>query len=155
MVPRLSKSRTLLLVAALAITAVTAGFAVASTMKVSAKMDSRQVVVPRKPLGNVANARGTFVGTLTRVGSRWKLAWQIKYEKLANPAVVIADIHRGKPRHFGPILVRLCAECHSGQSGMKGVTADTVRTMKKGNAFITLITGRNPNGEIRGQIKVG
>ena len=53
-----------------------------------------------------------------------------------------------------PILVRLCKECHSGQSGVKKVTADAVRRMKTGDAFITLITGKNPNGEIRGQIKV-
>jgi hypothetical protein len=29
----------------------------------------------------------------------------------------------------------------------------TVRMVKSGDAFITLITNKNPNGEIRGQIE--
>jgi hypothetical protein len=151
---RLSKSRTLLVVAAVAITTVTVAFAAADAMRLSAKMDARQVVVPRKPVGNVADATGTFRGTVTASGSRWKLTWRIAYAKLANPVVVIADIHRGRAKQFGPILVRLCAHCYSGQNGVKRVTAETVSAMKNGNAFITLITNKNPNGEIRGQIKV-
>ncbi|HEU5211597.1 MAG TPA: CHRD domain-containing protein [Gaiellaceae bacterium] len=144
-----------LVVVALILGVAPAGLAAVTSLHASAKMDSQQVVVPRRPVGNVAHAKGTFVGTLSRTRAQWRLAWRITYEKLANPVVVIADIHRGKPGHFGPILVRLCANCHSGQTGVKAVTADTVRTMKRGGAFITLITGRNPNGEIRGQIRAG
>lgn len=153
MAPRLRKARTLVVVA-LVLGGGSAGLAAVTSLHASAKMDSRQVVVPRRPVGNVAHARGTFAGTLSRTGPRWRLAWRITYEKLANPVVVIADIHRGMPGHFGPILARLCADCHSGQQGVRAVTADTVRTMRRGGAFITLITGRNPNGEIRGQIRV-
>jgi CHRD domain len=59
----------------------------------------------------------------------------------------------GKPHHFGPILVRLCGPCKSGASGSKQVSALNARLIRSGNAFITLITNKNPNGEIRGQFR--
>jgi hypothetical protein len=123
------------------------------TLKLSAKMDARQVVKPRKPIGNVARASGTFTGTLTLKSSRWNLAWRLTYTRLDNPKLVIADIHYGKPGQFGPIVVRLCGPCKSGQHGVVKVNSRRVPGIKSGNTFITLITGKNPNGEIRGQIK--
>jgi hypothetical protein len=122
-------------------------------VKVSATMTPGQVV-PKKPKGNVADATGTFTGTLTKGTKRWNLAWRLSYAKLDHPSIVIADIHYGKPGHFGQLLVRLCGPCKTGQRGTKPVTAATLRDIKTGVAFITLITGKNPNGEIRGQIKV-
>ena len=82
------------------------------------------------------------------------MAWRITYSNLANPKVVIADIHYGKPGKFGPVLVRLCGPCRPGQHGVKRIRASGVRAILDGRAFITLITDRNPNGEIRGQIAV-
>ena len=67
---------------------------------------------------------------------------------------MIADIHYGKPHRFGPLLVRLCGPCRPGQHGSRPVTAATVRLIRAGTSFITLITNKNPNGEIRGQIAV-
>jgi CHRD domain len=67
---------------------------------------------------------------------------------------VIADIHYGKPGHFGPVIMRLCGPCKSGQSGVKKVSAAWGPAIQRGNAFITLITGKNPNGEVRGQVRV-
>ncbi len=153
MAPRLGKSATLFVVVTLVLAAATIGFATVSPLKLTANMDPRQVV-PDKPRGDVADATGRFVGTLTRNDSRWRLSWGITYSKLDNPSVVIADIHRGKPGKFGPILVRLCGPCRSGANGVKPVKATDVPVIKSGGAFITLITGRNPNGEVRGQIKV-
>ena len=141
----------LLLAVALAVAASALG-AAAQTIGLSAKMDARQVV-PQKPKGKVARATGTFTGTLTGGGSRWKLAWRITYRRLDNPSIVVADIHYGKRGKFGPVIVRLCGPCKSGQHGTRKVKATWVPAIKAGNSFITLITGRNPNGEIRGQIK--
>jgi hypothetical protein len=112
-------------------------------------------VVPSKPKGNVQGAKGSFTATLTNTGTNSKLAWRITYKKLDNPALVIADIHYGKPGRFGPIIVRLCGPCKSGQKGVAKVKGAWVPAIRSGSAFITLITGENPNGEIRGQIKVG
>jgi CHRD domain len=132
-----------------------AGTAGVTATKLSARMDSRQVVVPTRPRGDVEDATGRFVGSLARDGSQWWLAWRITYSNLDNPSVVIADIHRGKPGKFGPILVRLCGPCTSGAHGVKRLKATDVPAIKSGGAFITLITGQNPNGEVRGQIKTG
>ena len=124
-----------------------------SPMKLSANMSAAQVV-PNKPKGNVAQAKGTLAATLTSSGSRWKLAWRITYNRLDHPALVIADIHYGKPGQFGPIVVRLCGPCRSGQQGTVNVNASRIPAITSGDTFMTLITGKNPNGEIRGQIKV-
>jgi hypothetical protein len=125
----------------------------AETLKLSATMDARQVV-PHKPKGNVARATGTFSGTLSGSGSRRTLSWKITYSKLDKPRIVVADIHYGKRGRFGPIIVRLCGPCKAGkQQGVVKVKSSWVPAIKAGNSFITLITGKNPNGEIRGQIK--
>jgi hypothetical protein len=125
----------------------------AQTVRLTARMTAAQVV-PKKPKGNVAHATGTFTGTLRSSGSRWNLTWRITYSRLDHPSIVIADIHYGKPRHFGPFVVRLCGPCKSGARGVRRVKASWVPAIRLGNTFITLITGKNPNGEIRGQIRV-
>jgi hypothetical protein len=125
----------------------------AGSARLTAQMDAGQVV-PAKPKGNVAHATGTMTGTLTGSGAApWKLSWRVTYSKLDNPSIVIADIHYGKPGKFGPIIVRLCGPCKPGQKGVTKVKATWVPAIRSGSAFITLITGQNPNGEIRGQIK--
>jgi hypothetical protein len=111
-------------------------------------------VVPSKPKGNVASASGSFTGTLKQSGASSRLAWRITYRKLDHPTLVIADIHYGKPGNFGPVIVRLCGPCESGQHGVTKVKGSWVPAIRSGSAFVTLITGKNPNGEVRGQIKV-
>ena len=121
--------------------------------ELTARMRASEVV-PKKPKGNVANATGTLAGSLQGSGSQWKLSWRLTYSRLDNPSIVIADIHYGKPGHFGPVIVRLCGPCKAGQQrGTVKVKGTWVPAIKSGSAFITLITGKNPNGEIRGQIK--
>jgi hypothetical protein len=137
---------------AFAATASALGLAV-GTARLTAQMDARQVV-PSKPKGNVAHATGTLTGALIGSGGApWKLSWHVSYRGLDNPALVIADIHYGKPGKFGPIIVRLCGPCKSGQKGIIKVRSTWVPAIRSGSSFITLITGKNPNGEIRGQIK--
>ena len=96
---------------------------------------------------------GTLTATLSGAGARRKLSWRVTYRKLDHPRLVIADIHYGKPGRFGPVIVRLCGPCKSGQHGVKKVKSAWVDAIENGDSFITLITGKNPNGEIRGQIK--
>jgi hypothetical protein len=149
--------RTALSIATAATIAAASGVAFAGSaeaIKLSARMDARQVV-PQKPKGNVARATGTFTGTLGGSGSVRKLSWKITYRNLDHPSIVIADIHYGKRGKFGPIIVRLCGPCKTGRHGTTKVKASWVPAIKLGNSFVTLITGKNPNGEIRGQIRAG
>ena len=144
--------RLLFVVATIALVTTAAAFAVSiEKVKLSAKMNARQVV-PTKPKGNVARARGTLKATLSGAGARWKLSWRVTYRKLDHPRLVIADVHYGKPGKFGPVIVRLCGPCKSGQHGRKKVSSLWVDAIENGDSFITLITAKNPNGEIRGQI---
>jgi CHRD domain len=143
------------LVAVAVVITASAVVAATQTNRLSAKMDPHQVV-PKKPRGHVGLARATLTGTLRSTSSsRWNLAWKITYRHLDHPSIVVSDIHYGKPGHFGPVIVRLCGPCRSGQHGVKKVPGTWVPAIQSGNTFITLITGKNPNGEVRGQIKVG
>ncbi len=128
----------------------------AKTYRLSASMTPGQVVTIRNrpwrfPTA-LANARGSLTATLDT--ERRTLTWRIQYSGLRNP-LVIADVHIGKPGRFGPILVRLCAECKSGQRGVKKLKGDDPAKFLATNTWLTLITGKYPNGVIRGQIKVG
>ena len=150
-----SKTRVVLAAGALALVVASVASAIPTqAMKLSARMNSAQVV-PDKPKGKVAFAAGTFTGTLTPAGSKWKLAWKLTYSRLDNPSIVIADIHYGKPGHFGPYVARLCGPCKaSPQQGVTRIPASWIPAIKLGNTFMTILTGKNPNGEIRGQIRV-
>ena len=146
--------------AILSLPSVSAGSSSASTntFRLRATMTPRQVVTPRnKPWrvpASVRNARGSFTGTMVVAGGRRTLRWRIRYVHVGSNPLQIADIHYGKPGQFGPVLVRLCGPCRSGQAGSKKLSGKTVRAIKTGNAWITIITGKYGNGVIRGQIKV-
>jgi hypothetical protein len=131
--------------------------AAAKTYKLGATMNARGVVTPKNKPWKVpaaaSKAKGTFTGKLNSVTG--KLSWRITYSGVGNPALSIADIHSGAPGKFGPILVRLCAHCTSGQTGVVKVKASAQKDIAAGNSWVTVITEKYPNGVIRGQIKVG
>lgn len=131
--------------------------AAAKTYAVSAKLDAHQVVTPTNkpwtPPAGVVDARGSFTGTLSTTTGKRTLHWQITYAKVGVNPLQIADIHLGKPGRFGQILVQLCGPCKSGQRGTKNVSALAASAIIAGNSWVTVITGKYPNGVIRGQIK--
>jgi len=106
--------------------------------------------VPR-PRGNVGRARGTFAGTVTRRGTTAVLAWRLTFSRLTGRAVA-AHIHRGLPGKAGPVVVPLCAPCRSGVRGRMNVNASVLAALEAGRMYVNVHTGRNPAGEIRGQI---
>jgi hypothetical protein len=118
-------------------------------------MTPGQVVTPtNKPWrvpAAVKNAKGVLTATVDT--KRRTLTWKITYSRLGQSPLVIADVHIGQPGRFGPILVRLCAECKSGQHGVKKMKADDLSKFLRGITWMTLITGEYPNGVVRGQIK--
>ena len=133
--------------------------AASSTYQLKARMSTGQIVTAKnkrwKAPASVRNAHGSFKGTLTISKTRRVLHWRITYSGVGRPPQV-ADIHYGKPGRFGPVLIRLCGPCTSGQSGtkIKKLSARGARALKAGRAWITVITNKYPNGVIRGQIKV-
>jgi len=136
--------------------AVAAGEAATGALALKASMTSRQVVTPKnhpwRPPASLARARGTFAGQVSPDGKR--LHWKITYANLGSPGVVIADVHVGKYGKFGPILVRLCTSCKSGQHGVTRLKSGDRGRFASRNAWVTLITDRYPNGVVRGQVHV-
>ena len=129
-----------------------------TTYRLKATMTPQQVVTPQnkrwKVPASVRHAHGSFTGTMVLAGRRRTLRWTIRYTGIGSNPLEIADIHYGKPGQFGPVIKRLCGPCESGQSGKKKLSAWGARSIKTGNAWITIITGKYRNGVIRGQIKV-
>jgi hypothetical protein len=148
--------------AAVAVTAIFVGGSgaaaalTAKTYAVHAALDTRHVVTPANkrwtPPSGVRTARGSFTGRLS-VSSRSRvLSWRVSYVDVGVAHLPIVDIHLGRPGHFGQLLARLCAPCTSGRHGTKKLSAAAVRAITSGDAWVTLISERFPNGVIRGQI---
>jgi hypothetical protein len=118
-------------------------------------MTPQAVVTPRgKPFAvpaSLAHATGALSATLSADN---KLSWHISFAKLGSPRLVVADIHVGPPKKFGPVLLRLCESCKSGQNGVLKLKASDARQLIIGKQWLTLITEKYPNGAVRGQIAV-
>jgi len=136
---------------ALIVASLSVGASRSETFGLKAALDARQEV-PRQAV-KVPAARGTFSGTLTARGSTAKIAWRLIFTHLSGRALQ-AHIHRGKLGKAGPISVTLCAPCRSGLRGTVKVTPRVVRAIKSGAAYLNVHTRKNPNGEIRGQIRL-
>ena len=138
-----------------------------ATIKLSAKLDARQVAGGQEV--KVPGATGLFTATLT--GN--KLSWTLTYHGLSGPALG-AHIHIAKrgASHWEPVI-GLCgfladpgqpATCRSGVHGAATVHAGTLyrisasqvrRAILNGGAYVNIHTTKNYNwGETRGQIAV-
>jgi Cu/Zn superoxide dismutase len=103
------------------------------------------------PRGDVASARGTFTGTLTRSGAGAVLQWTLTFSGLTGPGIA-AHIHtapRGEP---GPVTVPLCGPCESGASGTANIDATVLAAILAGRTYVNVHTRTNGSGEIRGQL---
>jgi len=141
----------------------------ASTIRLRAKLDARQVQVAGGQETKVPNASGLFTATLT--GN--KLSWTLTYRGLSGPANG-AHIHIAKPgaSRWEPVI-GLCglqadakqpATCKPGVHGTATVHAGTLYTISaskvrnailNGGAYVNVHTPKNyTEGEIRGQIEV-
>ncbi len=111
-----------------------------------ATLNARQEV-PKQSVKAPA-AAGSFTGTLTGT----KLTWSLVFRKLTGPASV-AHIHLGRPGKAGPVAVLLCGPCTSGAKGTATLTSAQVKAVVGGGTYVNVHTAKNPNGEIRGQIR--
>ena len=51
-----------------------------------------------------------------------------------------------------PVLVPLCGPCTSPVTGRVTLTPKEIRLLVSGKTYVNVHTGKNPDGEIRGQI---
>ena len=135
-------------------TLVAAGLAAAgSTFRISASMNATQEIP--KQVVKAPNARGSFAGTVVEKGKSATLKWKLTYSHLTGPATA-AHIHLGKRGVAGNVLVALCGgNCHSGMTGTAKFSSKIVGQIERGQTYVNVHTAKNPNGEIRGQVKVG
>ena len=62
--------------------------------------------------------------------------------------------HDGSKGRFGPVLVRLCGPCTSGERGVIRLEPGLAHALAHGRNFVTLITDRYQNGIVRGPLLV-
>ena len=131
---------------------VAAGLAAAGeSYKVGATLNVKQEV-PKQAV-KAPNANGAFTGTYTEAGKKATLKWKLTYSRLSGKATA-AHIHLGKPGVAGNVIVPLCAPCKPGQTGTATITSKVVSQLEAGKTYVNVHTGKNPAGEIRGQVKV-
>jgi hypothetical protein len=133
---------------------VVAGLALAApsgdTYKVSSTLAAKaEVPAAKAPAG----AGGTFSGSYVENAKGAVLTWKLTFSKLSGAAAA-AHIHNGKVGVSGPVVVPLCGPCHSGQSGKATISKSVIAALEGGKAYVNVHTAKNPNGEIRGQVKV-
>lgn len=143
------------LVAAAAVAAAIAGFALAApqkdTFNLTANLRARSEVP--KPSGVPAAAVGLFTAKAVELdNNRARVTWRLTFSKLSGRAVA-AHIHTGRAGRAGGVMAPLCGPCRSGQRGIASITHAQLRVIRRGGAYVNVHTPKNPAGEIRGQVK--
>jgi hypothetical protein len=119
-----------------------------TVMGVNAKLTASEEV----PKQTVKNTKGTgqFAGSLK--GS--KLTWKLTFSGLTGAATA-AHIHLGGMGKAGNVVVPLCGPCKSGVKGTATLSSKLLGDLKKHLLYVNVHTGKNPAGEIRGQLAEG
>ena len=102
--------------------------------------------VPKQAVANAAG-KGSFTGTLE--GS--KLHWKLTFSGLTGAASA-AHIHLGGMGKAGNVAVPLCTPCKSPMTGNATISASLWKQIQKHLTYVNVHTGKNPAGEIRGQV---
>ena len=134
-------------VVALILSAVAAGSTHATKMNFTAVLNAGQEVP--HPAGTMSGASGKFTASVSGTTITWKLT----FAHLTGAASA-AHIHAGKKGVAGAVLVPLCGPCKTGASGTATLTSAEIKSMKAGTTYVNVHTAKNPNGEIRGQVKM-
>jgi hypothetical protein len=123
----------------------------ASTIRVSAPMTSAQETPA--PTGAVANAAGTFTGTVTKSDTGAVLEWRLTFSSLTGQAIA-AHIHLAARGQSAGVAVPLCAPCESPATGRANITNTVLEALIAGRAYANVHTRANTAGEIRGQVGI-
>jgi CHRD domain len=143
-VKKLVAALAVVLVASLGVTALALGAARGETYNLSTKLDPMLDHAKGAP-----NAKGSFTATLNGKALTWKLS----FSGLTGAAAA-AHIHKGKAAVSGPVLIPLCGPCKNGQHGKIMLSGAAAAALEhSGATYVNVHTAKNPNGEIRGQLK--
>lgn len=104
-----------------------------------------------KPKGVRVSAIGTFTLSVADKGGQYTGTWKLTFHGLTGRAVA-AHIHHAGRGKSGPVLRALCGPCRSGQTGTTRLVRMEITLLAKGQAYVNVHTGKNPGGEIRGQL---
>jgi hypothetical protein len=129
------------------------GIAVAAVKP--AQLVARLTPTQESPPQRVRNleASGTFTVTARAVNNGYRLVWKLTFTRLSGTATS-AYIHRGTPGTHGAALIHLCSPCRSGASGNEYLSPPELTLARQGKLYVNVRTMRNPDGEIRGQLRV-
>ena len=124
--------------------------AATSTYTFKATLNSGQEVPhPKAPAG----AAGAFTAKSTESGATITFRWTLKFHGLSGKAMA-AHVHLGRRGKSGPVAVPLCGPCKNGQTGTVKIKSSLEDALEKGAAYVNVHTGKNPAGEIRGQVRM-
>lgn len=98
-----------------------------------------------------ATAKGQFTATVSEDGAVRTIRWTLTFRGLSGKAVA-AHIHKGRRGVAGGVIVPLCGPCKTGRTGRSTISRGTADALAKGLAYVNVHTGKNPAGEIRGQV---
>ena len=149
MLARIGRITAGIAVAALVVVSLAAAkgsYTISATLNVKQEVPKQAVKAP--------NARGSFSGTVVESGKKATLKWKLSYSHMSGKATA-AHIHLGKRGVAGNVLIALCGgNCHSGMTGKATFSSNLVDKIERGQTYVNVHTGKNPAGEIRGQVKV-
>jgi hypothetical protein len=113
----------------------------------------KEVPAPKGATG----ATGVFTAKLVVAGKKSSFVWQLKFSGLTGKAIA-SHVHYGVAGKAGVVALPLCVPCASSPShgeykGTYVATRAFLKAVLHGGAYVNIHTKKNPNGEIRGQIK--
>jgi hypothetical protein len=125
----------------------------AQSYQVKATLNTKQQVpAPRNAVG----AKGTLTAKLVVAGKNSSFVFRLTFTGLSGNAVA-ANLRYGAPGKTGSLAMPLCTRCVSNAQGTyKGpyvATPTFLKAILHGGMYVTVLTKKNPKGEIRGQIK--
>jgi hypothetical protein len=146
---RAARALCVTLAAGLTAAGVAAGGSTGVTYRLTAKLNTQQVVPPLK--GPLPAGTGTFTATLADRPIRSHVAWTLRFTRLSSRATN-TYIYLGKRGTEGRIALIVCGPCQAVARGDSFVKRAVVKALENGGAYIQIETKKHPAGEVRGQI---
>ena len=126
-----------------------------STHLLKAAMSTSSTVPAAK---DATGASATMSAKFTVAGKKSSFTWTLTFKHLSGVPTK-ATIFYGKSGKVGQVALPLCVKCqmpsaHGAYIGSYVASPTFIQAMLHGGAYVNVSTKKNPNGEVRGQIKL-